>query len=355
MKVIQIIDSLNVGGAEVLAVNIANALSDRNIESHICVSRKEGDLKDTINNSVGYLFLNRKKTIDFSAILKLKTYINKNNIQVIHAHSTSSFLAFCIKIVCPKVKVIWHNHSGNYIHLKGKKLKALKLISKKINYIISVNKELENWAKTTLKHKNGSYVPNFPVFTNKGHSTKLKGIDNKKIVSLAGLRSVKDHFTLLQAFLLLQKKFPEWTLHLIGKDYQDTYSRKIKAFIVENNLVESVFLYNVQSDIEYILSQATIGVLSSEYEGLPIALLEYGLAGLPIVVTDVGQCKQLINNSNAVVKSKDSISFANALENIILNEDIREKIKNDLQFVVKENFSKEAIVPQFIKIYKKLC
>ena len=43
--VIQIIDSLNVGGAEVLAVNISNALVARNFNSHICTTREEGILK----------------------------------------------------------------------------------------------------------------------------------------------------------------------------------------------------------------------------------------------------------------------------------------------------------------------
>ena len=45
LGVIQVIDSLDAGGAEVLAVNIANALSETGMNSHLCVTRKEGVLK----------------------------------------------------------------------------------------------------------------------------------------------------------------------------------------------------------------------------------------------------------------------------------------------------------------------
>jgi len=60
LKVLQIIDSLNAGGAETMAVNIANALFYNEVDSFICASRKEGKLVDNIDNHVGYLFLNKK-------------------------------------------------------------------------------------------------------------------------------------------------------------------------------------------------------------------------------------------------------------------------------------------------------
>lgn len=355
LKVIQVIDSLNVGGAETLAVNIANSLSECNIESHLCTTRKEGELKNNIDKNVSFIFLKRKKTVDFSAILKLKKYIKTHEIQIIHAHSTSSFIAFCIKVLCPEVKIVWHNHTGNYINLKGFKLRFLKGYSKYFDYIISVNKELENWARTTLKHNNGSYISNFPIFSNKKTNTTLKGKNDNRIVHIGGLRPVKDHFNLLEAFIIFKKDFPDWTLHLIGKDYQDIYSEKIKNFILKYNLENCVFLYDVQSDIKHILSQARIGVLSSKSEGLPISLLEYGLANITVLVTDVGECKAVVNNKNAIVESQDSTKFANALKNIITNVSIEKQIRFDLHTSIQNNYSKEKVTQQLINIYKQIC
>ena len=355
MKILQIIDSLNVGGAEVLAVNIANGLSEKGVDSFLCATRKEGDLKVNINEKVNYIFLNKKKSIDILAVFRLKKYIKKHEIQIIHAHTTSSFIAFCVKLIHPNIKLIWHNHTGAYINLSGKKLRILKWYSRYIDYIISVNKELDSWSKLVLNHKNGAYISNFPVFSNQHKKTKLKGIKDKKIVCLAGLREVKDHINLLKAFVVVRNNFPEWTLHLIGKDYEDICSENIKLFIKEQDLETHVFLYGVQSDIKYILSQASLGVLSSKNEGLPISLLEYGLANLPILVTNVGECKNVINNANAIVESEDSIKFAKALMYIIESKEIKEQIRQSLNETVQQKFSKEAIIKELIYTYTKIC
>ena len=50
IKVLQIIDSLNPGGAEMMAVNIANALQETGVDAHICATRVEGSLKSNIEN-----------------------------------------------------------------------------------------------------------------------------------------------------------------------------------------------------------------------------------------------------------------------------------------------------------------
>ena len=69
MKVLQIIDSLKAGGAERMAVNIANVLAKEGHDSHLCVTRKEGLLQQAIDPEVAYLFLNKKGKIGWRAIL----------------------------------------------------------------------------------------------------------------------------------------------------------------------------------------------------------------------------------------------------------------------------------------------
>lgn len=63
MRIVQIIDSLEVGGAERMAVNYANALSGKISFSGLVVTRKEGDLRSKIDKKVDYLFLNKKKQL----------------------------------------------------------------------------------------------------------------------------------------------------------------------------------------------------------------------------------------------------------------------------------------------------
>ena len=353
-RVLQLIDTLQVGGAEVLAVNIANALSKEGIASHLCATRKEGPLKENIKTSVGYLFLKRKKTVDIKAIKNLKNYIKKNRISFIHAHSTSYFIGICIKLLNSKLKVVWHNHTGNCIHLRGLKLLFFKGCASYFNYIISVNKDLDFWSKTVLKNKNGSCVRNFPVFTNHLKDTKLFGQKGKRILCLAGYRKEKDHINLLRAFLLVLKKDAKCTLHLIGKNYHDAYGKSIHNFIKNRKLENAVFQYDLCTDIKNILEQADIGVISSESEGLPVSLLEYGLAKLPVVVTNVGDCAALVTNKQVVVPTKRSDQLADAIVSLIIDKELREKVAFDLNNEVLENYSIERSIKRVIEIYREV-
>lgn len=354
IRILQLIDSLQVGGAEVLAVNIANALSNEGVESHLCVTRNEGPLKEYIEPAVQYLFLKRKKTVDIKSIYKLKNYIKYNNISIIHAHSTSYFIAICVKLILPKLKVIWHNHTGNYVYIRGLKLVFFKSCTSYVDYIISVNKDLDFWSKTILKNVKGSCIKNFPVFMDLRKSTVLKGAKRNRIVHVAGFRKPKDHLTLLNAFKIILNQEPTSSLHLIGKVYKGIYSDSIKTFISDHNLSKYVFLYDVRSDIKNILDQADIGVLSSDSEGLPISLLEYGLAKLPVVVTNVGDCAAVVTNKQVVVPPKRSDKLADAIVCLIKDQELRDKVAFDLHAEVLKNYAIENSIKKIIKIYTTL-
>ena len=180
IKVIQITDSLNVGGTEVLAVNIANTFLDFDIESHFCTTRQEGFLKQKINKEVGYIHLKRKSIFDFKALLKLKKYLKLNDINIMHVHSTSLFFASCLYIIHPKVKIFWHNHTGANVNLKGLKLLIIKTLTLCFaNGIINVNEDLCSWSKKVLKHKNCIKLNNFPLFSDLEKKTVLKGTFNQ--------------------------------------------------------------------------------------------------------------------------------------------------------------------------------
>ena len=116
-----------------------------------------------------------------------------------------------------------------------------------------------------------------------------------------------------------------------------------------------VFFYGLCTDIKFILSQTSIGVLSSESEGLPLALLEYGLAKIPVLVTDVGQCKVVVKNTEALVEAKNSAKFAKKITNIVLNSNLKNKIMVDLNKTIIENYSREYTIKKLKKVYTKLC
>lgn len=356
MRILQLIDSLDSGGAERMAVNYANILSQENI-SFICSTRNEGLLKYAICKEVNYLFLDKKRTLDFKALKQLHKYIRKHKIEIIHAHSTSFFTATLIKIFNRKIKLIWHDHYGNSEFLKNRKFNILKVCSYKFNAIISVNKALKNWALKNLQCEEVSILNNFATInTNEIRRTVLKGEEGKRIVCLANLRPQKNHFMLLNAFNEVRKINKEWTLHLIGKDRYDNYSLEIKKRINTLNLNNNVFIYGSKSDTNNILNQCDIGVLSSKSEGLPLALLEYGLAKLPVVSTNVGDCNKVITQSTEgfLIDSGNSKEFSKAILKYIDSKELRIKKAESLFLNIDSNFGEKKIKNQLIEIYSKL-
>lgn len=357
MRIIQIIDSLEAGGAERMAVNYANALAVTISFSGLVTTRKQGPLLQQVNKEVSYLYLNKKSTIDLNSLSTLRKFVVANKVEIIHAHSTSFFLAFLIKISCPAAKLIWHDHYGDSEFLSKRPSLALRITLPFFSGIIAVNQNLKVWAEQKMHFKNVVYLPNFPSKDSivMDH-TVLNGIEGKRIVALANLRVQKNHFLLLEVAKKVQLSHPEWTFHLVGKDFEDDYSRQIKNLIVEFNLENSVFIYGSKQDVATILEQSTIAVLTSQSEGLPVALLEYGLYAKPIVVTNVGEIPLLIQNgvNGFIVETGNIQLFYDSLVKLMENEILQADFGKALQQTIIDNYSEQKVIKKYLDWLEKL-
>ena len=352
MRIVQLIDSLEAGGAERMAVNYANALSEKIAFSGIVATRKEGLLLDKIKNKSGYLFLNKKDAIDIASIFKLRKYCVQYKIDFIQAHSSSFFLAVLVKLTLPKVKIIWHDHYGNSEFLKNRKYFVLQLFSLFFHRILVVNQLLLDWNKEKMFCKKVIYLPNFPEIESLGGTTELNGINGKRIICLANIRSQKNIEMLIEVAKKVSEKKSDITFHVVGKKFNDSYQEKIFQLIENNALKNTVFLYDSKNDIPNILNQSTIGILTSSSEGLPVSILEYGSSKLPVIATNVGQIKEVILNEKTgfLIESNDVASFANKLIYLIDNPEICTNFANALFHHVQENYSKESVINQYLNL-----
>ncbi|SDW86730.1 Glycosyltransferase involved in cell wall bisynthesis [Lutibacter oricola] len=356
LKVIQIIDSLTPGGAEMMAVNIANGLSRKGVDSYLCSTRKEGLLKSKISGNVKYLFLKKKQTLGIYSFRRLYRFIKKEKINIIHAHSSSIFIGFLMKLWNPKLTLIWHDHYGKSETLENRKSDILKVLAKKINFVIVVNDLLYQWNKKALRVKNVVNLSNFASINKQTKEViKLKGEEGKRIVCLANFRPQKDHINLLKAFKIIHQDFNDWTLHLVGLDLNDEYSDSIKGFIKTNKLTAAIFSYGSVENTFEVLEQATIGVLASKSEGLPVSLLEYGLAKLPVVVTNVGDCNKLISNNDTglLVPPNNKLALGEALKELIINSTRRKLFAENLNSLIVKKYSEDSYLDKLIAVYLK--
>ena len=355
MKILQLIDTLDAGGAERMAVNIANGLAQRpEISSLLCATRRAGVLENELDKNVKFFQLHKKSSFDFIAVLKLITFVKRERVAIIHAHSTSIFFAVITKLCCSSIKVVWHDHYGFSDNLGERKDFLLRIISPFIDKSIAVNSSLKRWASHRLKIKSVSFLSNFSVLKHSCFmSTMLEGVDNKRVICLANLRPQKNHLLLIEAFKKSTENFPEWTLHLVGQDFEDSYSSEIKKMITALSLKNKVFLYGSCEDIRHILSQSNIGVLASKSEGLPLSLLEYANAALPVITTNVGQCAEVVNKNGIVIEDEGELHHA-LIQYYDMTVTARQKIGADFKERVDYSYSSTHFFEKLLPVYRTL-
>jgi glycosyltransferase involved in cell wall biosynthesis len=352
IRILQLIDSLEAGGAERMAVTYANALHQELGFGALACTRAEGMLKQQLLSGVVYTFLARKNVFDFAALLRLYRLINQHHITHIHAHSSSVFFAVLLKLLCPSVRLLWHDHYGKSEMLEQRPFWTLRIASLFVTQIIAVNQQLVHWSKEKLWCKKVTYLPNFTLPDTSVAVTQLHGTMGKRIVCLANLRPQKNHMLLLDIAKVISQSHPEYTFHLVGKDFNDAYAATIKATIVSYGLQDTVFLYGSCDDIPAILNQSTVGILTSDSEGLPIALLEYGFYNLPVVVTAVGEIPEVVTHDKEgfVVPKNDSLAFINALQELLDNPNLQATFARQLNEKVVAQYSSEAVLKNYLKL-----
>lgn len=352
MRIVQVIDSLETGGAERMAVNYANALVGRIEFSGLVATRAEGKLRSQVDSRVGYLFLKKKHVLDFSAVGRLWRYCLDNKIDYIHAHSTSYFIALMVKIFLPKVHIIWHDHNGNSEFLEVREAVPLNVCSYFFKGIIVVNNQLKAWALRELHCPHVYYIPNFttPELTIQ-RITTLQGTPGKRILHLANLREQKNHFFLISVAKMIRESHPDWTFHLVGKDFEDDYSASVHAAIKQERLQEHVIVYGSKNDTTHIIQQADIAILTSKSEGLPVALLEYALQSKPVVMTQVGEIPLMVKDgqNGFLVPKTDPELFAQKLRTLIVDAELRATFGARLHQLIIENHSEDAAVTRYLK------
>jgi glycosyltransferase involved in cell wall biosynthesis len=128
---------------------------------------------------------------------------------------------------------------------------------------------------------------------------------------------------------------------------------KLQNMVKEHGLKGKVIFTGWRSDIPAILAASDIFVLPSYSEGLPIALLEAMAAGKACVVTDIGL--PVNSGENAlVVPAGDPESLARAVETLLIDEKLREKLGRNAREEVKRTYSWEKAVDGYMRIFNQL-
>ena len=353
--VMHLVDSLDVGGTERMAVNFVNSLPRDRYVPYLCTTRRDGPLEAMVGGDVVRLRLQRKHRFDVVAVRRLVEFNRLRGVRILHAHSSSLFVAMAASVFAPHPAVVWHVHFGRYaVEQRGAFL--VRQLVKNTNGVIAVSEPLAEWARNRLRlpAERVWYIPNFvlPEDSN-GQPPIVAGVLGARIVCVANLRPPKDHRTLLRAMALVVRQHPDAHLLLVGGTQDSACLDLVKKEISQLELGANVSLLGERHDVAAILRVCDVGVLSSASEGLPLALIEYGMAGLPAVATEVGQCPEVLDQGRAgmLVAPGAPKLLAEALLLLLGSPDRRAGLGRRLQTRTQELYSRCAIVERVCRVY----
>ncbi len=352
--VLQLIDTLDAGGAERVAVNLANALALRGWESHLCATRRGGPLQTEIASTVQIHLLRRKNRYDVAAILRLVRYIRAERVQIVHAHSSSLFLG-AIAARLAGCKLVWHDHFG-----KGdtdhRSPFMYQVFATRIDAAFAVTQALasESNKRFHIPGQKVVYLPNFLLSNNTPVSpVEIPGHRGGRLICVANIRLQKDQLGLLQAFRTVRAQRPDAHLLLAGAPVEPEYARQVQDAIAAMELSSSVTLLGRRGDVSAVLTGCDIAVLPSRSEGFPLTLLEYGQAGLPVVATRVGQCAEILDEGNAglLVPPLNPDQLAAAVLRLLDDPHLARSLGERLRRRTQTVYSQDTILCQVETIY----
>lgn len=320
-----------------MSANIGAVMVEQGWESHLIVSRRSGGMESHIHPEVRLHFLNKSSFYDLGAFWRLLRLSKKLNPTVVHAHSTSIYWAIILKILTGRFFLVWHDHFGLSDQLDKYPRKEFVILAKWINRFVVVNEKLEKYWHGLIPYrtKDIRMIGNFPYL----HMGSEEKSAIPTFLNVANFRPQKDQINLIKASKILKNLGYDFKVLLVGEFVETDWKKQVVNAIKELSLESKVEVVGPVEDVAGILSKSHFGILSSESEGLPVALLEYGLASLPVICTNVGDCGKVISSSDLGLlvppSAPDTLSEAmkyvldypvNALK---MGEKLKEKVESE--------------------------
>ncbi|MGB9731588.1 MULTISPECIES: GT4 family glycosyltransferase PelF [Calditerrivibrio] len=199
---------------------------------------------------------------------------------------------------------------------------------------------------------------------------RLKKISNikreKNIITLIGrVVQIKDIKTFIRSIRILSNKITDVEAWIVGPEDEDPeYVKECKDMVKTLSLENTVKFLGFQK-VDDILSKTKILTLTSISEGMPLVILEAFAAGVPVVATDVGSCRELIyggmdnediklGHAGVITKIANPSELADAYEKLLLDEEKWNNFRNVALKRVNRYYSQKLFYDSYRRIYSEM-
>ncbi|MFA5076244.1 MAG: glycosyltransferase [Patescibacteria group bacterium] len=352
IKIIQIVATLGIGGAEKMVVDLATHLPRDKYQVKVVAVVRGGILAEKLlQQGIEVKIIGKSTKLGLGTLWRLYQYLKAEQPDIIHTHlfgaDTYGRLAAWLARRDGKPIIISTEHSLNYQEGKIKKWLKYRL-AKVTQRIVAVSQAAKGYSVQVEKIE-----PNkISVIHNGVKMAKLEKQrqHNRLIIgSISRLERDKGYTYLIKALDRIREL--NWECWLVG----DGADRgRLEDLARRSDLDHRIKFFGWQLDIKRYLEQMDIFVLPSLEEGLSIALIEAGLAGLPVVATRVGGIPEVVlpNQTGILVPAKDEKNLAQALRQLILDPELRKSLGLQGQALTKEKFGLETMISEYQKLYE---
>ena len=365
-KVVHFIDSDDPGGAETLVIEICRNLASRmDVEIYHFGNKWIEKACDELNIShkiaPGLFFYKRIATIPlFSLVFSL--FLKKNRVDILHSHLFGAITGAAIAARFCSIPHIGTLHDIYTIAENPKKIRLLQLALLLGTRLVVVSEGMKSFYEGTVNFKDGSFTvirngtalekfsPEVPGVT---QHADLGLLGNRRVIICVGrLVEIKGHDILIEAFNQLAPATRP-ALLLVG---DGPCREKLSAMITQKGLQNDVHLLGQREDVASLLKLSDFFVLSSHSEGLSCSIIEAMAAGLPVIATDVGSNRELVqdNLTGFVVRPNDPEHLAEKMKALLADRKMIDRFGQASLRRAQQEFSMDRMVKEYTAFYDRL-
>ena len=364
LKVLGLIDYLTPsGGAERIAIHLAARLDRDRFEPILCATREvhEDVARDLRAAGIPVVCLNRRRRAavwDWAPLVRL---LRRERIDVLHAHQFGSNVWGTALARLTRVPVVVaHEHTWSYEGQPVRRFLDRELVGRAADAFIAVSsedrrrmREIEGVDPTVIRLVPNGIAPLQPP-TGRDVRSELGIAPGAPLVGCVSvLRPQKALPVLVEAATLLRRDHPGVQVVIAGEGRDRP---RIEAAIARHDAGDVVRLLGRRPDVPDLLAAVDVAVSSSDFEGSPLAVIEYMAAGKAIVATRVGGVPDLIDDGlhGLLVERRDPAGLARAVSVLLGDSDLRARLGAAARRRQQREFRIETTVRRFERLYEEL-